>query len=113
MSENKPYRPRRNFYSPENKESTKPLADVIEQFVKAQGIHTKLDEVEVVLAWKAVFGEVIDKKTRGIKLLRDGTLVATLNSGPLKEEFNLNKEKVATMINDHMKKKVVLRVRIQ
>ena len=113
MGEKKHFRPRRNFYSPENKESTKPLGDVIDAFVKAQGIHTKLDEVEVVLAWKEVFGEVIDKKTRGIKLQKDGTLVAYLNSGPLKEEFNLNKDKIVQMINAHMKKKVVLRVRIQ
>lgn len=113
MSEKKPYRPRRSHYSPESKESTKPLGDVINAFVKAQGLHTKLDEVEVVLAWKEVFGTVIDKKTRGVKLLKDGTLVAYLNSGPLKEEFNLNKEKVAEMINAHMKKQVVLRVRIQ
>lgn len=113
MSEKKHFRPRRNFYSQENKESTKPLGDVIDAFVKAQGIHTKLDEVEVVLAWKEVFGEVIDKKTRGIKLQKDGTLVVYLNSGPLKEEFSLNKEKIVQMINDHMKKQVVLRVRIQ
>ena len=113
MGEKKHFRPRRNFYSPENKESTKPLGEVIDAFVKAQGIHTKLDEVEVVLAWKEVFGEVIDKKTRGIKLQKDGTLVAYLNSGPLKEEFNLNKEKIVQMINAHMKKQVVLRVRIQ
>lgn len=113
MGEKKHFRPRRNFYSPENKESTKPLGDVIDAFVKAQGIHTKLDEVEVVLAWKEVFGEVIDKKTRGIKLQKDGTLVAYLNSGPLKEEFNLNKDKIVQMINAHMKKQVVLRVRIQ
>jgi len=113
MREKKHFRPRRNFYSLENKESTKPLGDVINEFVKAQGIHTKLDEVEVVLAWKEVFGEVIDKKTRGIKLLKDGTLVAYLNSGPLKEEFNLNKKKIAQMINAHMKKQVILRVRIQ
>lgn len=113
MGEKKHFRPRRNFYSPENKESTQPLGDVIDAFVKAQGIHTKLDEVEVVLAWKEVFGEVIDKKTRGIKLQKDGTLVAYLNSGPLKEEFNLNKDKIVQMINAHMKKQVVLRVRIQ
>ena len=52
-------------------------------------------------------------KWNGIKLLKDGTLVAYLNSGPLKEEFNLNKKKIAQMINAHMKKQVILRVRIQ
>ena len=40
-------------------------------------------------------------------------LIATLNSGPLKEEFSLNKEKVVQMINDHLKREVVKGVRIR
>ena len=76
-------------------------------------MHSKLDQVEVVLAWKEVFGEVINKKTSHLKLNSHGTLIATLNSGPLKEEFNLNKDKVAKIINDHLEREVVKGVRIR
>ena len=56
---------------------------------------------------------MINKKTRYLKLNPDGSLVATLNSGPLKEEFSLNKEKVVKMINDHLGRDVLLSVRIR
>jgi hypothetical protein len=104
---------RRNFYGKANKDSLKPLDQVIDQFLKAHSMTSKLDEVEVVLAWKEVFGEVIHKKTRHLMLQSDRTLVATLNSGPLKEEFSLNKEKVVKMLNEHLKRDVVLKVRIR
>jgi hypothetical protein len=90
-----------------------PLDKVIDKFLKAHSMTSKLDEVEVVLAWKEVFGDVIHKKTRHLMLKSDRTLVATLNSGPLKEEFSLNKEKIIKMINDHLKREVVLKVRIR
>tara|TARA_B100000683_G_scaffold179471_1_gene172885 strand:+ start:408 stop:755 length:348 start_codon:yes stop_codon:yes gene_type:complete len=104
---------RRNFYGKANRESTMPLANVIDKFLKAHRMNSKLDQVEVVLAWKEVFGDVINKKTRHLKLSGDGLLIATLNSGPLKEEFSLNKEKVVQMINDHLKREVVKGVRIR
>jgi predicted nucleic acid-binding Zn ribbon protein len=104
---------RRNFYGKANQESMKPLDKVIDQFLRAHSMISKLDEVDVVLAWKEVFGDVIHKKTRHLMLKSDGTLIATLNSGALKEEFSLNKEKIAKMINEHLKRDVVLKVRIR
>ena len=104
---------RRNFYGKANRECIQPLGNAIDNFLKVHRLHSKLDQVEVVLAWKKVFGEVINKKTRHLKLTNDGTLVAVLNSGPLKEEFNLNKKKIAQMINDHLEREVVKGVRIR
>ena len=104
---------RRNFYGKANRESLQPLRNVIDKFLQVHRMHSKLDQVEVVLAWKEVFGDVINKKTRHLKLSNNGTLIVTLNSGPLKEEFNLNKEKVAKMINDHLERDVVKGVRIR
>jgi hypothetical protein len=114
-SENKPKRSqrRRNFYSKANRESTQPLKNVIDNFLKVHHMHSKLDEVDVVLAWKKVFGDVIHKKTRHLLLQKNGTLVATLDSGPLKEEFSLNKDKIVKMINEEIKREVVLSVRIR
>ena len=104
---------RRNFYGKANRESLQPLGDAIDKFLQVHRMHSKLDQVEVILAWKEVFGDVINKKTRHLKLDINGILIATLNSGPLKEEFNLNKDKVAQMINDHLEREVVKGVRIR
>jgi hypothetical protein len=67
----------------------------------------------VVLAWKEVFGEVVNKRTRRLILQQDGTLLVTLDSGPLKEEFNHEKEKVAKMLNSHLNRDIVKGVRIR
>ena len=104
---------RRNFYGKANRDCLQPLGSAINNFLKVNRMHSKMDEVDVMLAWKEVFGDVINKKTRHLKLNSDGLLVATLNSGPLKEEFSLNKEKVVKMINDHLGRDVLLSVRIR
>ena len=104
---------RRNFYGKANRESLQHLGNAIDKFLKVHRMHSKMDQVEVVLAWKEVFGEVINKKTRHLNLDSHGTLIATLNSGPLKEEFSLNKDKVAQMINDYLERDVVKGVRIR
>ena len=98
---------------PSRKNRTQPLSAVIDKFLQLNRMHSKLDEVEVVLAWKEVFGDVIHKKTRHLMLQQDGTLLISLNSGPLKEEFNHEKAKIIKMLNDHLKRDVVKKVRIR
>ena len=104
---------RRNFYGKANRDSLQPLGSAIENFLQVNRMQFKMDEVEVILAWKKVFGDVINKKTRHLKLYTDGSLVVTLNSGPLKEEFSLNKEKIVTMLNDHLRRELLSSVRIR
>jgi len=95
------------------KNKTESLKELINKVLRINSMHSKLDEVEVVLAWKEVFGDVINKKTRRLILQQDGTLIVTLDSGPLKEEFNHEKEKVAKMLNSHLKREIVKEVRIR
>jgi len=92
---------------------TETLKEVIDKVLRINSMHSKLDEVDVVLAWKEVFGEVVNKKTRRIMLQSDGTLLVSIDSGPLKEEFNHETEKVVKMLNAHLKRDVVRGVRIR
>jgi hypothetical protein len=46
-------------------------------------------------------------------LQQDGTLLIALNSGPLKEEFNHEKEKIIKMLNTHLKRDIIKKVRIR
>ena len=50
---------RRNFYGKANRESLQPLGGAIDKFLQVHRMHSKLDQVEVILAWKEVFGDVI------------------------------------------------------
>jgi len=95
------------------KNKTESLKELVDKVLRINRMHSKLDEVEVVLAWKEVFGEVVNKRTRRLILQQDGTLLVTLDSGPLKEEFNHEKEKVAKMLNSHLNRDLVKGVRIR
>ena len=95
------------------KNKTESLKELVDKVLRINRMHSKLDEVEVVLAWKEVFGEVVNKRTRRLILQQDGTLLVTLDSGPLKEEFNHEKAKIIKMLNDHLKRDVVKKVRIR
>jgi len=95
------------------KNKTESLKELVNKVLRINRMHSKLDEVEVVLAWKEVFGEVVNKRTRRLILQQDGTLLVTLDSGPLKEEFNQEKEKVAKMLNSHLNRDLVKGVRIR
>jgi len=95
------------------KNKTESLKELVDKVLRINRMHSKLDEVEVVLAWKEVFGEVVNKRTRRLILQQDGTLLVTLDSGPLKEEFNHEKEKVAKMLKSQLNRDVVKGVRIR
>ena len=91
----------------------KPLKSAMDQFVKAFGMQTKLDEVEVVKAWEARFGEVVKRKTRLIRLYQGGKLLVRLDSGPLKEEFMMRKTEVISLLNEELDRTLVRELTIQ
>jgi hypothetical protein len=92
--------------------SSRPLADVIQHFMKVSRMDGKMQEMDVRKVWAEVFGQAVENRTRKLRLQRDGTLICMLDSGPLKEEFQHAKQDIADRINEHMGKTVVLKVRI-
>jgi hypothetical protein len=92
--------------------SSRPLAEVIQHFLNVSRMQGKLDEVEVREAWGKVFGQAVENRTRKLHLQKDGTLVCMLDSGPLKEEFQHGKQALVDRLNEHLGRRVVLRVRI-
>lgn len=92
--------------------SSRPLAEVIQHFLRVSRIQGKLDEVEVREAWGQVFGQAVEKRTRKVHLQKDGTLICMLDSGPLKEEFQHGKQEIVDRMNEHLGRPLVQRVRI-
>ena len=105
--------PLRNSADYERQEnSSRPLAEVIQHFLRISSMQGKLDEVEVKEAWKEVFGPAVENRTRRLSLQKDGTLLCMLDSGPLKEEFQHGKQEILNRLNEHLGRAVVQRVRI-
>ncbi|MDA0729582.1 MAG: DUF721 domain-containing protein [Bacteroidetes bacterium] len=92
--------------------SSRPLSDVIQHFLRVHRMSGRMDEVEVREAWREVFGTAVENRTRKLSLKKDGTLICMLDSGPLKEEFQHGKQEIVDRLNEHMGRKVVSAVRI-
>ena len=92
--------------------SSRPLAEVIQHFMKVHRMQGRMTEVEVRVAWREVFGPAVENRTRKLRLQRDGTLVCMLDSGPLKEEFQHGKQAIVDRMNEHMGRTVIQAVRI-
>ncbi|MAA73078.1 MAG: hypothetical protein CMN28_00025 [Salinisphaeraceae bacterium] len=92
--------------------SSRPLAEVIQHFLRVSRMQGKLDEVEVREAWREVFGTPVENRTRKLHLQKDGTLLCMLDSGPLKEEFQHGKQDIVDRLNEHLGRPVVRQVRI-
>ena len=73
----------------------------------------KLDEVDVVKAWGAVFGVFVEKQTRSIRLQAGGKLWVKLDSGPLKEELMMAKGKMVDLLNEELGRTLIKEIVIQ
>lgn len=99
--------PKRTRGGFERSSEAQTLQSALGTFVRLHGMQSKFDEVEVVNAWQACFGEMIHRKTRRIALRQQGALWVELESGPLKEEFIMSQSEVIARLNEHLGRQVV------
>jgi predicted nucleic acid-binding Zn ribbon protein len=74
------------------------LKQVIEEFLETYQLREKMNEVKIHDAWHRIMNEAIAKRTTRITL-RDGVLVLSVNSAPLREELTYQNEKIRSMMN--------------
>lgn len=82
------------------------LGDALKDFVDSNDLQKGLDKVEVVNAWKSMMGKGVNSYTTSIHLQRD-TLYVQLSSSVLREELSYGKEKIITMLNEALGKKII------
>ncbi len=87
------------------------LGDVLKGLVKVYGLERKFNELDAVEAWEQIMGKAIASKTRKI-IVHQKTMVLYIDSGVLKEELAYSKEKIITLINEHVGKEVINKVEI-
>lgn len=87
------------------------LGSVINELLKVYRLDHKMQELDVVDAWKEVMGPVVARKTTDVKL-RGANLIVALNSGPLKEEFSMNKARIVELMNEKLGATVISEVQI-
>ena len=83
------------------------ISEVLKQFIEINKLETGFDKVDVEQAWKNLMGNGVNSYTKDI-ILKGNTLYVALTSSVLREELGYGKEKIIKMINEELRKEVVL-----
>jgi predicted nucleic acid-binding Zn ribbon protein len=88
------------------KHNTKSLGDAIKEFIQENNLEEKIDEVKVLEEWKKIMGHNVSILTQSITL-KNGKLTIALKSSVLRNELQMSKQKVITIINSYFGRNVV------
>lgn len=94
------------------KTNEQPLGSAIKDFLKAFHLQSKVHEVQIKDLWLKVMGKTISHYTSDIRL-KDGKLIVSLTSAPLKQDLKYNKEKIIERLNEELGESVVKEVIIR
>jgi len=77
-----------------------PLQEAIQPMKHNSPYKHKLEEATLACAWKAVMPPSVFQRTEHT-FLKQGKLFVRLSSAPLRQEFQLNKDKVLALLQSH------------
>ena len=83
------------------------ISDVLKQFIEINKLEPGFNKVDVEKAWKNLMGNGVNSYTQDI-ILKGNTLYVSLTSSVLREELSHGKAKIIKMINEELRKEVVL-----
>ncbi len=89
-----------------SKHNIKSLGDAIKEFIQENKLEERIYEVKIVDEWKKIMGHNVAVLTQSINL-KNGRLTITLKSSVLRNELQMNKQKVITIINSYLGQGVV------
>ena len=90
-----------------NNDST--IGDVLKQIIQVNKLQPGIDQVSVKDAWKNLMGNGVNSYTRNITL-KGSVLYVELTSSVLREELHYGRDKIVKMINEELKRDVVVSV---
>jgi len=85
------------------------LSDVLKEFVDKNRLQEGLDKVDVKDAWLNLMGNGVNHYTTNVQLKKD-ILYVDLSSSVLREELSYGKEKIITMLNEHLGKELIKKI---
>lgn len=83
-----------------------PLSQLLKTFVQEHKLEAGLDQVEVREAWKQLMGNGVNNYTESVNL-HGQKLHIKLTSSVLREELSYGREKIITMLNEHLGKELI------
>lgn len=86
-----------------------PIADLLNRYLREEGLETPLNERRLVDSWPKVMGPLIAKYT-GELFIKNQMLYVRLNSSVLRQELSMNRQLVVRKLNDAVGANVITEV---
>ena len=77
---------------------TKPLSDLIDEFLHEAGLDKKLKEREIIASWDQIVGGMIAHTTQSISI-REGVMFVHIRSAVIKNELQMIRQGLIDEIN--------------
>jgi len=90
-----------------NNQST--VGDVLKQIIEVNKLQGGMDQIDVKDAWRNLMGNGVNTYTKNV-VLKGSTLYVELTSAVLREELSHGKSKIIKMINEELRRDVVMDV---
>lgn len=82
------------------------IGAVLKEIIERNKLQQGLNEIDVQEAWMQLLGNGVKNYTKNITL-KGSTLYVTLSSAVLREELSYGKDKIISLINEHLKREVI------
>jgi predicted nucleic acid-binding Zn ribbon protein len=82
------------------------IRDLIRVMLNDAGLQQKFDRLEIIRCYHEAMGTVISNKTKEV-IVKDRTLILKINSGALKEELSMNKQRIIELVNERFGSKAI------
>lgn len=92
-----------------SKHNIKSLGDAINEFIHENKLEEKIFEVKIINEWKKIMGHNVAVLTQSI-ILKNGKLTVNVKSSVLRNELQMSKQKVVSIINSYLGQGVVKEV---
>lgn len=88
------------------------LKTVINRMLKAYGLEEGYFKTLLINSWPVVMGKMVNAKTSDLKI-KNKVLYVKMTSAPLKQELSYGKQKIVSMLNEHVGQEVITDVVFQ
>ena len=82
------------------------ISEALKDFVETNKLEKGLDKINVSDAWASLMGNGVNNYTTAIELKSD-ILYIQLSSSVLREELSYGKDKIISILNEHLGKDII------
>ncbi len=86
--------------------NTERLDEVIQQFMRLNGIETPYNQYRLIQAWPEVMGKLVEKYTANI-FIKNQTLYVQITSPAIKQNLMMEHHTLARKLNEHVGAQVI------